>query len=528
MTFVDFVTTREKSPRSLLYQRGEQNFFRNIVLIVLIGLLGIPTTAEARKRKRPRAPAPAVAKAPEPPRSAEELLARSRFADTDVGYLLFDLKDGSVVEAHHPDEPRVPASTFKAATVIAALQVLGADYRFATSLFTIGEVADNTLRGDVYLRGGGDPTLTTDDLREFITALQQAGISRVVGNFYFDDSFLVPAVQIEAKQAVVASYNPGLSALSVNYNRIQLHWEQKRGASTFSSSVFSHAKGGTVPVLAITTGMLPSEFDRHVQFLHEETEVDRWLLSPSLPRQGWIELPVRSNPGRIAALLFQTLCLKNAIDFPPPQPGRVPENVTPLHTHWSAPLPEVATGVLKHSNNLSAELIGQVTSRKLMGHPLPVRESATAVANWYRRTLPNGPWEGLVCANHSGLSTGTRISPRQLAAILRHGWTVSAGVVPFPELLTPPRWERFKGAPIPNVRAKSGTMNYADGLAGYLTAASGRQLGFAILLTDFAKRLTMDETQDVRVEAGDSSSRSWMRGAKGLERGLVASWMARY
>ncbi|NOT58156.1 MAG: D-alanyl-D-alanine carboxypeptidase/D-alanyl-D-alanine-endopeptidase [Deltaproteobacteria bacterium] len=507
---------------------GEGTWFRIITLIVLVGFISIPTTAEARKRKRSRAPAPAVAKEPEPPRSAEELLAHSRFADTDVGYLLFDLKDGSMVEAHRPDEPRVPASTFKAVTMIAALEVLGAEYRFATSLFTSGEITENTLRGDVYLRGGGDPTLTTDDLHEFITALQQAGISRVVGNFYFDDSFLVPAVQIEAKQSVVASYNPGLSALSVNYNRIQLHWEQKRGVPTFASSVFSHAKGGAVPVLAISTGMLPSEFDRKVQFLHEETEVDRWLLSPSLPRQGWIELPVRSNPGRVAALLFQTLCIKKGIDLPPPQPGRVPESAMPRHTHWSAPLPEVAAGVLKHSNNLSAELVGQVTSRKLMGRPLPVRESATAVADWYRRTLPNGPWEGMVCANHSGLSTGTRISPRQLAAILRHGWTVSAGVVPFSELLTPPRWERNKGAPIPNVRAKSGTMNYADGLAGYLTTTSGRQLGFAILLTDFAKRLTMDETHDVRVEAGDSATRSWMRGAKGLERGLVASWMARY
>ncbi len=504
------------------------HWFRILTLIVLLGFIGLPTTAEARKRKRPRPSAPAVAKAPEPVRSSEELLARSRFADTDVGYLLFDLHDGSMVEAHRPDEPRVPASTFKAATVIAALQVLGADYRFATSLFTIGEVTENTLRGDVYLRGGGDPTLTTDDLHEFITALRQAGISRVVGNFYFDDSFLVPATQIEPKQAVVASYNPGLSALSINYNRIQLHWEQKRGAPAFAASVFSHAKGGAVPVLAITTGMLPSAFDRKVQFLHEETDVDRWLLSPTLPRQGWIELPVRSNPGRVAASLFQTLCGKQGIELPPPQPGRVPDNAPPLYTHWSAPLPEVAAGVLKHSNNLSAELIGQVTSRKLAGRPLSVRESATVVGDWYRRTLPNGPWEGLVCANHSGLSTGTRISPRQLAAILRHGWTVSAGVVPFPELLTPPRWERLKGAPIPNVRAKSGTMNYADGLAGYLTAASGRQLGFAILLTDFAKRLTMDETQDVRVEAGDSSTRSWMRGAKGLERGLVASWMARY
>jgi serine-type D-Ala-D-Ala carboxypeptidase/endopeptidase (penicillin-binding protein 4) len=504
------------------------HWFRNLLLILLIGIVGTPAPADARQRKRPRPPAPAVVKEPEPPRSAEELLARSRFADADIGYLLFDLRDGSVVEAHRPDELRVPASTLKTVTMIAALQILGADYRFATSVFTTGAIVDNILHGDLYLRGGGDPTLTTDDLREFTTALRQAGVSHVAGNFYFDESFLTPAAQIEAKQAVIASYNPGLSALSVNYNRIQLHWQQRRGAPAFSSSAFSHAKGGTVPLLAITTGMLPGEFDRQVKFLHEEAEVDRWLLSPILPREGWVELPVKSNPGRVTALLFQTLCRNTGIDLPPPQTGPVPPEASPFYTHWSAPLPEVAAGVLKHSNNLSAELIGQVTSRKLTGRALSVRESATVVANWYRHTLPNAPWDGFVCANHSGLSTATRISPRQLAAILRHGWTVPAGLSTFPDLLTPPLWQRINGSPIPAVRAKSGTMNYADGLAGYLTAASGRQLGFVILLTDFAKRLTMDETHDVRIEAGDSFSRSWMRGAKGLERGLVTSWLGRY
>jgi len=503
-------------------------WLRTLLLLLLIGLIAAPTPASARKRKRVRTVAPVVQKEPSPPLTPEELLSRSRFADADIGYLLFDLHDGGVVEAHRPDEPRVPASTTKAVTMIAALQVLGADHRFATSIFTTGDLTDKTLQSDLYLRGGGDPTLTTDDLREFINVLQQAGISRVVGNFYFDESFLAPTPQIEAKQAVIASYNPGLSALSVNYNRIQLHWQQKRGTPVFSSSIFSHAKGGTVPVLAITTGMLPSEFNRQVKFLHEEAEVDRWLLSPILPRQGWIELPVRHNAGLLTALLFQTLCRNKGIDLPPPQPKQTPQGASLLYTHWSAPLPEITAGVLKHSNNLSAELIGQVTARKLTGRSLPLRESAAAVTDWYRRTLPNAPWDGFFCANHSGLSTATRISPRQLAAILRYGWTVPTGLTAFPDLLTPPRWERVKGSPAPAVRAKSGTMNYADGLAGYLTATSGRQLGFVILITDFAKRIGMDETQDVRIEAGDSSSRSWTRGAKGLERGLVTSWIGRY
>src|SRR5688572_13411710 len=126
-------------------------WFRNILLIFLVGIVGTPTPADARHGRRPRPPAPVAQKERQPPLTSEELLTRSRFAGADVGYLLFDIHDGSVVEAHPPDEPRVPASTLKAVTMIAALQVLGADYRFATSLFTTGAVIDSILHGDLYL-----------------------------------------------------------------------------------------------------------------------------------------------------------------------------------------------------------------------------------------------------------------------------------------------------------------------------------------------------------------------------------------
>src|SRR5207244_3895614 len=97
-----------------------------------------------------------------PSPTLERLLPQYGFADADVGCLLFDPATGSMLEAHRPDEPRIPASTTKVTTLIAALQILGADYRFATSLFATGAVNAGTLQGSIYLRGGGDPTLTTD------------------------------------------------------------------------------------------------------------------------------------------------------------------------------------------------------------------------------------------------------------------------------------------------------------------------------------------------------------------------------
>jgi len=116
-----------------------------------------------------------------------------------------------------------------------------------------------------------------------------------------------------------------------------------------------------------------------------------------------------------------------------------------------------------------------------------------------------------------------------MSAILRVGWSLPVGQSTFPQLLWPPRWERVKNDPgHVTVRAKSGTMNYADGLAGFLTTRQGRELGFVVLITNFPQRLTQDETQDVRAAAAEPEGNGWTRRAKILEKNLVTSWIARY
>ncbi len=102
-----------------------------------------------------------------------------------MSYLLFDPADGRAIEEYRADESRVPASTTKVMTAIAALKILGEDHYFQTSVLTSGEIIDGTLHGNLYLRGDGDPTLTTDDLRNLAVAVQDAGITNVIRKFYF-------------------------------------------------------------------------------------------------------------------------------------------------------------------------------------------------------------------------------------------------------------------------------------------------------------------------------------------------------
>lgn len=459
---------------------------------------------------------------------SQSLLPQSGFADEDVGFILFDPASGDVLEAYRADEPRIPASTTKVTTMIVALKILGVDYHFPTTLYVSGEIKNKTLHGNLYLRGGGDPTLTTDDLRTFIWALRRANIKRVNGDFVFDQSLLTTMPAINPQQPVAVSYNPGLSALSVNYNRVLLRWKHKPSNPAFAASVVSPAEGGAVPINAISTGLLPRNFDRRIQFLLDGKDADHWLLSPFLPPQGVVDLPVKTDPGRITALLFQMMCRQRGIDLPLPQPGVVPAEAREFSIVHSKALSEVAAGVLRYSNNLAAELIGQVATRTLSDRPLSLAESAATQVQWYKRTVPDTEWRGFFSANHSGLSTATRHSPRQLAAILRYGWSLPIGASTFPQLLSPPHWEREDEQIRQRVRAKSGTMDYADGLVGFLTTTRGRELGFVILLTDFAKRAELDATYDVRLTQPQPQARNWTERAKTFERALVGSWITRY
>ncbi|MBI3796347.1 MAG: D-alanyl-D-alanine carboxypeptidase/D-alanyl-D-alanine-endopeptidase [Deltaproteobacteria bacterium] len=458
----------------------------------------------------------------------DRLLSQYEFADADIGSLLFDPTNGYILEAHRPDELRIPASTSKVVTLIAALQILGTDYRFATSLLITGEVNAGTLHGDIYLRGGGDPTFTTDDLREFVSALRRVDIKRITGRFAFDESFLPATREINAQQPIAVSYNPGLSGLSINYNRILLRWKHKPRSPAFIASVVSPAEGGAVPLEGMSIGPLPRDLDHHIPFLLDGTTMDRWLLSSTLPAQGQVELPLKAAPGRITAILFRTLCRQQGIDLPIPQSATAPAGARVLYMHQSETLPGIVAGVLRYSNNLSAELIGQVAIRTLRGHPLPLLESAAVLTDWYRQTLPHTDWNGFFRANHSGLSNATRHSPRQMADILRYGWTLPVGKSTFPQLLPPPHWEREDNHSATVVRAKSGTMDYADGLIGFLTTTQGRQLGFVILLTDFPRRAALDANFDVRVTESSPAARAWTERAKALEQALVTDWIAQY
>ncbi|MBY0279509.1 D-alanyl-D-alanine carboxypeptidase/D-alanyl-D-alanine-endopeptidase [Candidatus Binatia bacterium] len=456
---------------------------------------------------------------------------RHGFAPDVPGVVLFDAGTGEILAQHGADRPFIPASTTKVTTALAALEILGPEHRFATTLLATGEIANGTLHGDLYLRGGGDPTLSSDGLRDLVAGLRRAGIQRVDGAFFFDESLYPRAAEIDPLQPESAPYNPAVSALSVNYNRLELRW-QRDAAGKPAARLLSPADGGALPVHGIATGALDDDLDPRIELVFASDPSPRWLVSPRLAATGSVFVPVRGDPGPVAAELLTTLAARDGITLPPARRGTAPDGAREVARHESPPLAEVVTGLLRYSNNLTAELTGLAASHRLAGGTaLALEPSARRLAAWWQDRLPETSFAGFVAANHSGLSSVTRHTPRQMAAVLRYGAAGAAAGVRLQDVLpTREVGENGRpatdGAPGTTVRAKSGTLLYADGLVGFLTTRRGRELGFVILLTDADARARLDAGRDVRIAATPPEANDWTGRAKALERDLVARWSA--
>lgn len=149
-----------------------------------------------------------------------EALAVPHVAPAQTGAVAVDLTDGRVVFSRNERRALLPASTEKLAVAFSALRELGPDFRIETDVLGAGDLDGTTWRGDLVLKGFGDPTLTRADLRELARGVHAFGIRRVTGGVVGDESYF-------DEQRAVSGWKPGyliwesppLSALVVDRAR---------------------------------------------------------------------------------------------------------------------------------------------------------------------------------------------------------------------------------------------------------------------------------------------------------------------
>lgn len=441
--------------------------------------------------------------------------------EADAGWIVVDAASGEVLDAQRADETFIPASTAKLATAFVALEVLGPDFRFATTLRARGRLAaDGTLTGGLWLVGGGDPLLAYGDLAALATRLHDLGLRRLDGRFEYDESLFPPTARIEPAQPDAAPYNAAISPLSLDYNRVRVTWGSDRAYVT--------------PPTA-GAASLPDRRHAAAAGVTLERSGGHWQPTANAAADGSRDVPM-AEPGLAAARTFRRLAAQVGIALPPPDAGTAPGDAGVIARLTGQPLVDVLKRGLEYSNNMVAELVGQRTALTLGEEtpPADLEAGAARVEAWLGTRLPEVDWRGFHLANHSGLSTASHVTPRQMAAVAGAAMGRRYGGWPFHALL-PVAGQRdaFRGrfrTPETALRvwAKTGTMHYAKGLVGELSARTGRRLVFALYVMDRDARAAYDADPDRQGAAARARVERWTAAAEALEERLVTTWIDRY
>ncbi|TGN62423.1 peptidase S13 [Paracoccus liaowanqingii] len=388
--------------------------------------------------------------------------------------------------------PLAPASTMKAITALYALDRLGPDRRFATQVILAGDM--------LILAGGGDPVLTTDDLAVLADRLVATG-QPAPARFGVWGGALPQLPEIAPEQDDHLAYNPAISGLMLNFNRVHLGWTR----STAEPRIRAEARAALHSPQAWTITARPGDHPGLFTY-RQDTAQEHWTIArAALAAPGSRWMPVRL-PELYAADVFQTLCRARGLALPAAQViDRLPQGEV-LVRHDSPPVVALVRDMLRYSTNLTAEALGLQAS----GAADPAA-SAEAMRLWLAEL-----GQGMRLADHSGLSQGSRISSFAMTRILAGpGRDLLLAPLMRPDTVEPHPSDRF------TVAAKTGTLNFVSNLAGYVTGPSGGQGVFAIFCSD------PDQRQAAIGQEMPPGVAPWTRQAKALQGDLVRAFAGR-
>ncbi|PKP82293.1 MAG: D-alanyl-D-alanine carboxypeptidase/D-alanyl-D-alanine-endopeptidase [Alphaproteobacteria bacterium HGW-Alphaproteobacteria-2] len=430
-----------------------------------------------------------------------------------LSFAVLDANSGEVLEARAAEEPLPPASALKAMTALYALETLGPARRFATRLLGYGPLEAGILNGDLVLQGGGDPTLDTLALARLVADLRAQGLRQITGRFLVDESALPALPVIDPGQPEQAGYNPGLSGLNLNFNRVFFEW-QRRGDGY---AVTMDARAGRLrpPVGAARMAVV----DRGVPLFTYDAQgsAEAWTVArEALGENGGRWLPVR-RPGLYAGDVFRAVAAEEGLALPVPEIGRAADAATVLARVDSPPVEVLIAEMLEFSTNITAEVLGLASSNARGGDARSLAGSAATMAGW--ASARHGVRDARP-VDHSGLGDGSRITALALARLLSSaGWEG-----PLRRLMRPIRFSDDNGHRIPNhpveATAKTGTLHFVNALAGYARSGTGRPLVFAILGADLERRAAIDTARQER----PMGARPWAVRSRRLQQRLIEAW----
>jgi serine-type D-Ala-D-Ala carboxypeptidase/endopeptidase (penicillin-binding protein 4) len=419
----------------------------------------------------------------------DRVLADPRLQGANVGLEVREADTGVVLYSRNAAVRAQPASTTKLMTAAAALEVLGPDFRFDTTVLAEGRQFGGQLAGNLYLRGTGDTTIRAADYAALADKVAASGVRVVRGDLVADDTWFdtVPFGAGWAWNDEGYCYNAEISALTVTP-------KVEYGAGAVIVRVSPGRAGGPAVVeltppndqLKVdnraTTG---TSTDVSIQREHHENLV-HVTGTVAEPTQEWIS--VREPTMLVASLFRKALADRGVTVLGHTKRAGTPDGARELARHSSISLRELLVPFMKLSNNMHAEALVKAMGRKAVGQGTWAAGLQTLSDALGRLGVAT---DRIRLEDGSGSSRMNQLSPESLATLLIAvrakpwfgEWYAALPIAGKADLMVGGTLRnRMRGtAAEGNVRARTGTLGSTSAISGYVTSATGKPLVFALV-----------------------------------------------
>jgi len=428
----------------------------------------------------------------------QELASDTNFTAASIGLCVKEVSSGQVIFDYNAHKNFVPASLQKLPLTAIALQKYGSNYTFKTYLLVSGTIKDSVLKGDVYIIGGGDPTLGCTRFKETFPdtifakwhkALVANGIRTITGNLYIDPSFFDshPLNDNWMWGDIGNYFGAGARGLS---------WHENMFVITMAPADSINKKG----IITDIYPLLPKDFIINNEVLTTKKETESYLMvyGDSYGKQREISGNIALNKATLSAkgaLPFpEYVCAVSFEDYLVKQGVTIQGNIAyididtlknqfdTIDVHQSPPLSTIVNHIHKTSNNIYAEAL-----LKLLGKGTSLGGLNELKIGLKRMGIPT---ENIRLADGCGLSSANLISPYALCDVLSYVYTTpfyNAYLLSLSEAGVSGTMKNIlknkpKGS---NIYAKSGTMTGVRGYAGYAINAKGTTYCFTIIVNNY-------------------------------------------
>ncbi|MGJ9381579.1 D-alanyl-D-alanine carboxypeptidase/D-alanyl-D-alanine endopeptidase [Salipaludibacillus sp. CF4.18] len=405
-----------------------------------------------------------------------------------------------VLFAYHEKTSVVPASGQKLLTGAAALDTLGRDYTFTTGVYTDGKQIGEVLKGNLFLKGKGDPTMLPKDYEKLAEEIAECGIKVIQGDLIADDTFFddmrlsldmswcnqrsVTAAQVSALTlSPDKNYNAGSVIVEVIPGG---HVGDKTEAMVFPDTDY-------ITVLNEVETVKKDE-SRNIDWGREHGNNDIFLKGV-IPSDGetWRNGVAIWEPTELVRTLFHEALEYNGVEVKGNSgQGETPEDARELAVRKSMTLEEMFDSFMKLSNNSIAEVLTKTMGQEVKGEGS--WDAGLEVIEEY--LLDAGLNTDVIqLRDGSGMSHLNKIPVNEMTQLLQHVKKEEWFDIYYQSLPIAAADGRMVGGTLENrmegseaagkVHAKTGTITSKTSLSGYVTTKDDEELIFSIIINNF-------------------------------------------